>query len=118
MTAHLASNKDSIDPMENAIGKAHGTLIYQDESGHKLIKEYPLSKELLAMTRVLENVSENNISVSAKGAPETIFRLCKLNENEKNKHLKLFTKWLSRDYRVIAVANASHQDKTLPKRTA
>ncbi len=115
MTAHLASNKDSIDPMENAIGKVHGTLVYQDISNHKLIKEYPLSKELLAMTRVLENVPENNISVSAKGAPETIFKLCKLNEPEKTKHLKIVHQLAEQGYRVIAVANASHQSKTLPK---
>ena len=114
-TAHRASNKDSIDPMENAIGNVHGTLVYQDISNHKLIKEYPLSKELLAMTRVIENVSENNISVSAKGAPETIFKLCKLNEQEKIKHLKIVHQLAEQGYRVIAVANSSHQSETLPK---
>ena len=114
-TAHRASRKNSIDPMENAIGKTHNTLVSQNESEHKLIKEYPLSKELLAMTNVMESVSENSLSVSAKGAPETIFNLCKMNEKETAKHLLIVNQMAEEGYRVIAVANAPLKNETLPE---
>ena len=115
VAAHHASRKDAIDPMEQAIGKTHEKVVPENKPDHKLIKEYPLSREFLAMTRVTENVSENSISVSAKGAPEAIFKLCKMNETETAKHLLAVHQMANQGYRVIAVANASHQDNTLPE---
>jgi len=114
-TAHRASQKNSIDPMEKAIGKTHQDMSLQSVSNYKLVKEYPLSHELLAMTRVLEN-EENTISVSAKGAPETIFALCKLSEADTKKHLAAVQKMAEQGYRVIAVASAPLTDKQLPEK--
>jgi P-type Ca2+ transporter type 2C len=117
-TAHRASQKDSIDPMEKAIEKTHSSLALENTSDHKLIREYPLSRELLAMTRVLENGSDNSVpvSVSAKGAPEAIFTLCKMNENETAKHLTAVQQMAEQGYRVIAVANVLLQNNPLPEK--
>lgn len=114
-TAQQASQKDSINPMEKAINITNNTLALQNELEYKLIKEYPLSRELLAMTRVTENVSENLFSVSAKGAPEAIFTLCKMNEQETAKHTLAVNQMAEQGFRVIAVANAVLQNKTLPE---
>ncbi|PWA04211.1 cation-translocating P-type ATPase [Flavobacterium psychrotolerans] len=113
LAAHRASAKDSFDPMEKAISKVHEEILLPDEKT-KLIKEYPLSHELLAMTRVLESDSEYSFSVSAKGAPESVFILCKMDENAKATHLLAVRQMAEQGLRVIAVANASHQNKTLP----
>ncbi|WP_291097340.1 MULTISPECIES: cation-translocating P-type ATPase [unclassified Flavobacterium] len=114
-TAQHASQKDSIDPMEKAINITNNTLASQNESEYKLIKEYPLSRELLAMTRVTENSSENSFSVSAKGAPEVIFTLCKMNEQKTAKHILAVNQMAEQGFRVIAVANAVLQNKNLPE---
>jgi Ca2+-transporting ATPase len=113
--AQRASQKNSIDPMEKAIDKTHNTLVLQNGQQDKLIKEYPLSHELPAMTRVMKHITENSISVSAKGAPEAIFKLCKMNEQEKTKHLSVVQELAEQGYRVIAVADASHPDNVLPE---
>jgi P-type Ca2+ transporter type 2C len=103
-----ASQRNSIDPMEQAIQKSHEetSIRFNDL---KVVREYPLSKQLLAMTRVLQNTDDQSTSVSAKGAPETIFDLCHLDEAEKNKHLKAVHEMADQGYRVIAVAEAQHE---------
>jgi P-type Ca2+ transporter type 2C len=106
-TGLRASQKNSIDPMERAIQSAHEQIFSQPSGNHVLMKEYPLSKQLLAMTRVLQNSEDQTISVSAKGAPETIFQLCRLSEIETAKHLKIVTQLAEQGYRVIAVAEAT-----------
>ncbi|MFV5695173.1 cation-translocating P-type ATPase [Flavobacterium sp. LB3P122] len=114
VTAHYASRIDAIDPMEQAIYKTYEAIITQKKSDPKLIKEYPLSRELLAMTRVTENTSENSISVSTKGAPEAIFKLCKMKEEETTKHFLAVQQMAEERYRVIAVANAEYHKEQLP----
>jgi len=113
LTSYRASQKDTIDPMEKAIGKTHENLFPLSESG-KLVKEYPLSRELLAMTRILET-ADTGITVSTKGAPEAIFKLCKMNEQETVKHLTVVKQMAERGYRVIGVADSLHDGKTLPE---
>ncbi|MBP7809141.1 MAG: cation-translocating P-type ATPase [Bacteroidia bacterium] len=113
LTAHRASQKDSIDPMEKAISKTHADVAEENISNHKLLKEYALSRELLAMTRVVEDL-EKVITVSTKGAPETIFKLCKLNEQDTAKHLAAVKQMAEQGYRVIGVADSSHKNNSLP----
>lgn len=79
-----------------------------------LLKEYPLSKSLLTMTRVLKDHTNNKIIVAAKGAPETIFKLCKLNNQDSEKYLNIVESFAEKGYRVIAVANASLATAILP----
>lgn len=112
--SYLASQKDTIDPMEKAIIKTYTTQFSKKGSDSKLIKEYPLSPELFAMTRVVEGDGNGN-AVSAKGAPEAIFKLCKMNVQETDKHLAVVHQMAEQGYRVIGVANALHKDGKLPE---
>ncbi|SNR53905.1 cation-translocating P-type ATPase [Lutibacter flavus] len=115
-TAQLASQKDSIDPMETAIDNVFGLNVTQKENGYKLLKEYPLSKELFTMTHVLEKIEDQSISASIKGSPEAVLGFCKLTKTATEKHLLVLNKMAEKGFRVIAVATASVKDKVLPKK--
>lgn len=105
MASFRASQKDTIDPMEKAIVKVYENMAAKISGEEKLIKEYPLSRDLLAMTRVLED-TKGKRSVSTKGAPETIFKLCKLSESETEKKLAVVKQMAEQGYRVLGVAMA------------
>jgi Ca2+-transporting ATPase len=113
-TAFRASQSDSIDPMEKAIGNLYREIVVERNSPQKFIKEYPLSKQLFAMTRVLQSASHESFSVSSKGAPEAIFTLCKMNEQESAPHLSAVKRMAEKGYRVIAVAMTSWNRQILP----
>ncbi len=110
--AYRASQTNSIDPMEKAITKLHGSVSTNSKEG-ALIKEYPLSKGLLAMTRVVEE-SPKLLSVSSKGAPEAIFGLCKMNDLDKAKHMAIVHKMAEHGYRVLGVAKGLAPNGVLP----
>ena len=114
-TAFSASQKDTIDPMEKAIGACYQTIVSENKSVQKLLKEYPLSKTLFAMTRVMQTSSANEFLACCKGAPEAVFALCKMNEHEKATHLLEVHQMAEKGYRVIAVANATFQNQLLPE---
>ncbi|MBY0434427.1 MAG: HAD-IC family P-type ATPase, partial [Cyclobacteriaceae bacterium] len=103
-----ASQHNSIDPMELAIQRKHEETSRQPSEQHNIVREYPLSKQLLAMTRVLQNSEDLSTTVSAKGAPETVFELCRMSEHDRAKHLAAVHQMAEQGYRVIAVAEASH----------
>jgi Ca2+-transporting ATPase len=113
LAAHNASQKDSIDPMEKAITLTYEHIHSTKAASYDLIKEYPLSKELLAMTRVIQD-EKKQISVSSKGSPEAIFKLCKMSDTEYAKNLALVEQLAEQGYRVIGVAQSSHENKPLP----
>ena len=114
-TANFASQKKSIDPMEKALWKTFQNLNLKGDSNYNLIREYPLSKDLFAMTRVHESEVDNSLIVNAKGAPEAILSLCKLSETEISKHTSVVNQMAEMGYRVIAVANALLPNKILPQ---
>lgn len=105
-TALHASQKNSIDPMEKAISTAYGTIHPASNPTIQLIKEYPLSAELFAMTRVMKGDSGESYSVCCKGAPESVFALCKMSKDEMQKHMAVVHQLANRGYRVIAAANS------------
>ena len=77
--ASLASGENPVDPMEKALHSAAS----QDGNGFSeiainFIREYPLSSDLLAMSRVLHIENDDEYDVFAKGAPEAIALMCGL----------------------------------------
>ncbi|MFI5221424.1 MAG: cation-translocating P-type ATPase, partial [Bacteroidia bacterium] len=114
-TAFRASRDNPKDPMEKAIIKIHEDLFTPNKKVYELIKEYSLSEDLMAMTRVLNESIDNELSVSAKGAPEAIFRLCRMKEDEIKKHLSAVHTMAENGLRVIAVSNAEHKKEILPE---
>jgi Ca2+-transporting ATPase len=114
-SAHHASPKDAIDPMEKAITEAMETNVKSTTVPLDLIKEYPLSKALLAMTRLMENKSDKSRIAYCKGSPEAIFKLCKLSDAESKKALEKVEQMAANGYRVIGVAQALTTNNEIPE---
>jgi Ca2+-transporting ATPase len=117
-TAALASTPNPIDPMEKAILKlaisCKGSLLTQNL---KLTKSYPLSTHLLAMTQIWATPSPAPPKAATKGSPESILRLCRLDEHWESRILTQIHEMATQGLRVIAVAQPTlpsqdHQLKT------
>jgi Ca2+-transporting ATPase len=103
----LASQKIPFDPMEKAIKEAVAKkLSFSDGEEMELIKEYPLSKDLLALSHVWGVENKNEFLVASKGAPEAIIDLCHLQKNEKDEILKKVNHFSNQGYRVLGVASS------------
>src|SRR5665647_2012143 len=84
----LSSQTNPFDPMERAITRMGDLYLKGTDHIHKnweMIKEYPLSKELLAMSRVFSYKGTQDNIIATKGAPEAIFDLCHLDEPTKKR---------------------------------
>lgn len=112
---NYASQSNSIDPMEKAIGCEFEKVESSDDKLN-LIKEYPLSKEIFAMTRVLKSEIDNSITAYCKGAPEAIYKLCRLTEAEIINYTKIVHKLAEKGYRVLAAARSSWKNVELPEK--
>jgi Ca2+-transporting ATPase len=113
----LAGHRDPFDPMEKAIRAAGLELLAETEHLHadwKLVEEYPLSPELLAMSRVWRSPDAQHYHVAAKGAPEAIVDLCHLDADAANAVLRQVDRLASRGLRVLAIAKGAFHDRQLP----
>jgi len=114
VAARRASVDDSIDPMEKAIFNANDLFGRPKEIKYKLVKDYPFSHELTAMTRVFKNEESGEYYISAKGAPETILGLSREAEGAKKLYQEAIQKMAERGLRVIAVALGQMRDSSIP----
>jgi Ca2+-transporting ATPase len=109
--AMFASGENPIDPMERALHEAaekHG--IGLSAVGHTFIREYPLSGNLLAMSRVIE-IQNDAYDVFAKGAPEAIGQLCRIPIHEISTPTQAMA---GRGLRVLGVARTRIPKHHLP----
>jgi Ca2+-transporting ATPase len=115
----LASPADPFDPMEKAMKELGEHTLVNTEHLHsnwKLEREYPLNKNLLAVSRVWVSRSGEGLVVAAKGAPEAIADLCHFNSSQ--------LKWLAgkieelsnQGKRVIGVASSRYKGTALPEK--
>jgi len=114
----LSSQISPFDPMEKAITNLGDLYLKGTEHIHKnweMIKEYPLSKELLAMSRAFTIKGTKENIIAAKGAPEAIFDLCHLDEKKINNLLPAVEELASNGLRVLGVAKAIINSKGLPE---
>jgi len=111
--AFYASQKNTIDPMEKAIEACYQTYSENESAYCELIKEYPLSKNLFAMTRALR-LNNNEKLICCKGSPEAVFSLCNLKQADQAFYLLEVNKLAHQGQRVLAVAKASWVDKLMP----
>ena len=114
IAANFAKHENSIDPMESAIGQLYNELHITSPPLLKLIKTYPLTSALAAMTQVYEDYSSKKYLIYSKGAPESIFDICHLGIVEKNKYILILNSMAERGLRVIAVAKAEMLITPLP----
>jgi len=113
----LSSQINPFDAMEKAITEMGKMQLKGTEHIHKtweMIKEYPLSKELLAMSRVFSEKSTKAKIIATKGAPEAIFELCHLEAKEKKRLSEAVQELASNGLRVLGVAKSTISTKGLP----
>ncbi len=108
--AMLATPVDPFDPMEAAIQEFGRRWLAGTEHVHDDLApefEYPLSAEILAMTRVFPGADPARHLLATKGAPEAVADLCHL-EPERRDALRLEVQAMAaRGLRVLGVAMGS-----------
>ncbi len=114
---NLASQVDPFDPVEKEI--KNGTEKFLSNSDHvhqnwKLVREYPLSKNLLALSNVWESNDKRKHVIAAKGSPEAIIDLCHLDEAQKKEMLSSVQMMADNGLRVLGVARSIFKEESLP----
>ncbi len=115
--AVLASHRQAFDPMESAIGQAGARLLANTEHLHSdwtLIDDYPLSRQMLAMSRVWQSPDRSEYLIAAKGAPEAIIDLCHLEPARAAAIAAQVAAMADSGLRVIGVASAIFPATSLP----
>jgi Ca2+-transporting ATPase len=113
----LSSQLNPFDPMEKAIINTGEQYLLNSDHLHTnwvMEREYPLSKDLLAMSRVFSNTDTRELVIAAKGAPETIFDLCHFNVERISRFEEAVSEMASAGLRVLGVARASLNSGELP----
>ena len=115
--ALAACEVDAFDPMERAIADAaarHAPDAARRLGGMTLVQEYELTPQLLAVTHVWKADDGGKLRVAAKGAPEAIAALCRLEPDAAARLLRR-TEQLARDgLRVLAVASGDFRGTDFP----
>jgi P-type Ca2+ transporter type 2C len=115
----MACAPDPFDPME----KAFHVLAKNDQrdgetlpaDGCRLIRSYPFSPQLLAVSQVWDHTDgTGSHMVAAKGAPETIFDLCRLDARSRATLISTVDAMAARGLRVLGVAEAACGTADLP----
>ncbi|MCX6667284.1 MAG: cation-translocating P-type ATPase [Euryarchaeota archaeon] len=113
----LASKKEPFDPMEKALKQIGDTTLANTEHIHKdwvVVQEYPLSRELLAMSQVMNSPDGKEYVIAAKGAPEAIADLCHFNKKQMQELSKQISSMAAEGLRIIGVAKAYFKKTDLP----
>ncbi|WP_009632076.1 cation-translocating P-type ATPase [Synechocystis sp. PCC 7509] len=113
----LASQRDPFDPMEKAFKQLGSRYLADTEHLHndwKLLREYPLSPNLLAMSHVWESSDRQQYEIAAKGAPEAIADLCHFTPQQQQILTAQVSEMASQGLRVLGVAKASLIDAPPP----
>jgi Ca2+-transporting ATPase len=116
--AVLASQINSLDPMEQAIEKTYSEIIQKGPEVKDVVKEYPLSDSLFAMTKIHRGNQNTENVVSCKGAPEHVFKLCSMDDISMKVNLKYVHEMAERGYRVLAVAKSDFTGVEFPETQA
>ncbi len=114
--ALAACEIDAFDPMERAIVRAaerHVPDAARQLGGMMLVREYELSAQLLAVTHVWKR-ADGSIYVAAKGAPEALAALCRLEQSAATRLLGQTEELAADGLRVLAVASSEFTGETLP----
>jgi len=114
----LASQKDPFDPIEKELNKMGGLYLKNFEENYNdfdLIKGYPLTKKLLALSHVWRSNNEKKLVIASKGAPEAVLELCHIASEQKNKILERVKEMSDKGLRVLGAAKAIFSGDSLPE---
>ncbi|MBA3056115.1 MAG: cation-translocating P-type ATPase [Sphingomonadales bacterium] len=104
-TSVMASAIEAVDPMEVAIHEAGQFHLNGDRADQVLTHSYGLRPDLLAMSNVWQdNGRPDKFVVAAKGAPEAIARLCRLDQAGTDELLRAADAMAQKGIRVLGVA--------------
>jgi P-type Ca2+ transporter type 2C len=115
--AVLASKQDPFDPMEKAIRRMGDRYLTGTEHLHAtwaLVREYPLSPGLLALSHVWQSPSSTDYVVAAKGAPEAVAELCHFETARRETLSRQVATMAGRGLRVLAIAEGYVKPSELP----
>ncbi|HEX2944255.1 MAG TPA: HAD-IC family P-type ATPase, partial [Rhodopila sp.] len=110
--AALASATEGFDPMDLAfqtLAQANG----HDIAGWTLLRLYGLRPDLLAVTQAWRPAGGTPLRVAAKGAPEAVAQLCRLDDAARGRLAREADRLAESGLRVLAVAEAT-ADLPLP----
>jgi P-type Ca2+ transporter type 2C len=113
----LASQVDPFDPMEKSIRGIGVATLSETEHLHEnwtMVQQYPLSRELLALSHVWKSTHGGGYTVAAKGAPEAVADLCHLDPAAAEAVLAKVHDMAGRGLRVLGVARARFPEGGLP----
>jgi Ca2+-transporting ATPase len=113
----LASQREPLDPMEKALKELGHRTLAQTEHLHDdwmLVREYPLSQDLLAMSHVWKSRDGQDYVIAAKGAPEAIADLCHFNEAHMEALSAQIASMANEGLRILGVAKAQFKQTSLP----
>jgi P-type Ca2+ transporter type 2C len=112
----LASSENPFDPMEKAFHQCRGLTAGSSNAPrpNRLVKLYPLRREMLAVTQAWEDDS-GEYRVATKGAPEAIIALCRLGAGQAAAIRRDADQMAAAGMRVLGVAEAHHPQLPLPE---
>lgn len=103
-TAVLASAVRPVDPMDRAVHELGAQLPPEPDRAEAPLRTYPLRPELLAFIQVWPD-QDGGVLYAAKGAPEAIFRLCRMSDDNRIAMDRVVAGLASRGLRVLGVAS-------------
>jgi P-type Ca2+ transporter type 2C len=104
-TALLASAISPVDPMDRAVRISGMRVLPDPASAGSPLRTYPLRPELLAFIQVWPDPM-GGVLYAAKGAPEAIFRLCRMSDDDRLAMDAVVAGLAGRGLRVLGVASA------------
>ena len=114
----IASQTDPFDPMEKALRELGNRNLLATEHLHgdwTLVEEYPLSRNLLAMSRVWKSPDSDRYIIAAKGSPEAIADICHLDEKQRLSLAEKINLMAKEGLRVIGIARSAFSETSLPE---
>ncbi|MBI3996976.1 MAG: cation-translocating P-type ATPase [Candidatus Omnitrophica bacterium] len=111
----LASHRDPFDPTEQALQRL-GSRVHPEhlQEGWTIVREYPMSRELLAMSHVRRSPDGRTHVVAAKGAPEAIAEICRFSSSQTQTLAETVTTMARDGLRVLGVAKSEVLDGVIP----
>lgn len=112
-TAILATAEDSVDPMEKAIVQL-SPYLSEDNFQLQTVKEFPFNQSSLAMAKAYKS-KDNTGFIACKGAPESVIKLCRLNEKERTEIQNSVHEMAGKGFRVLGICYSNKDYKDLPE---
>jgi Ca2+-transporting ATPase len=116
-SAVLASKPEPFDPMERALHEAAAQLTPPGTpvlDGLSMVREYPLTAGLMAVSHAWRNGDDERLRLAAKGAPEAIAELCALPPARRLRIGAIASEMASQGLRVLGVARGESHSADMP----